>query len=481
MDIDAREYGARAVELKLITSGQLQDCWQQLGVRGGPVMELVRLLHREKLMTSWQTNRLLSGKTDSFFLNRYKMLDRVAYGSFARVYRTVDPKTGDIFALKVLRRRWSRDRDMVARFHREGRVAVTLRHPNIVRTYEVAGNGSQHFIVMDFVEGGNLRDFLKVHGKLAPADAVRIAGDMARGLTYAVGRGLTHRDVKPSNILLELDGSAKLADFGLADLENEVEADKMALKSQRTVEYASLERATKVRPGDARSDIFFLGAILFQMVSGSSPFPEVMGNSRLIRRRFDTPPSLDRVAPDVPPRLAQVIGKMLSFDPEHRHQHVANVLQELLELERYLKRTEELAHVVGSKSASSDDEARWVLLVEQNPRLQAVLRNRFSKLGYRMVITSDARLGLERFKARPTDAVIVDEQGFERGDLAAVKDLIQHATARTPRPAVVVVQAEPGTSPPQNHLSVDRVLIKPSLRQLRETVQELVPATPPEA
>src|SRR5262249_31204696 len=156
---------------------------------------------------------------DGYFLGGYRILYKIASGSFGRVYRADDPRTGTIVAVKVLRRKWSEDPHNIELFEREGRLGMGLRHPNIVEVLAVNRGRvtRQHYIVMEFVEGENLRQLLHRRKKLPPADALRILEEATTGLAYAFSKKLTHRDMKLTNVLLSTkEGVAKLVDFGLA-------------------------------------------------------------------------------------------------------------------------------------------------------------------------------------------------------------------------------------------------------------------------
>src|SRR5207302_1988283 len=157
-------------------------------------------------------------------------LYKIASGSFGRVYRADDPRSGRIVAVKVLRRKHSEKKHVIDLFEREGRVGMSLRHPNIVEILAVNRDQAsrQYFIVMEFVEGGNLRDFLGIRKKIEPAEGLRILEDVTAGLNYALSQGLTHRDMKLTNVLISSQGIAKLVDFGLAGVysKGQEEADE---------------------------------------------------------------------------------------------------------------------------------------------------------------------------------------------------------------------------------------------------------------
>src|SRR5947209_15002735 len=163
---------------------------------------LFMALERKAYLTPLQTQKLLKQEKDGYFLGGYRLLYKIASGSFGRVYRADDPGSGRVVALKVLRRKWSEDKHNIELFEREGRVGLTLRHPNIVEILAVNRDPAsrQYFIVMEFVEGGSLRDFLTIRKRLEPAETLRILEDVSSGLHHALTQGLTHRDMKLTNI-----------------------------------------------------------------------------------------------------------------------------------------------------------------------------------------------------------------------------------------------------------------------------------------
>ena len=191
-------------------------------------------------------------------------------------------------ALKVLRNTLQREPRPVQLFVREGRVGCTLRHPNIVPIYDVVSKGRSHFLVMEFVEGRNLREFVKIRKKLDPIEATRLMIGITDGMRYAFEHGLTHRDLKMSNVLVSSRGEAKIVDFGLASMDETLTDDALAdLPNTRTIDYAALERATGVRKDDTRSDIYFLGCIYYNMLTGKPPLAETRDRlQRLSKQRF---------------------------------------------------------------------------------------------------------------------------------------------------------------------------------------------------
>src|SRR5262249_39335211 len=155
---------------------QLNEAWDEVGRRNTDPFALLRVLERKGNLTPYQSTKLLKGDEEGYFLGGYRILYKISAGSFGRVYRADDPATGRVVAIKVLRRRWSEDPQRIEMFEREAKLGMSLRHPNIVEILAISHEATtgQYFIVMEFVEGGNLREILQIHKKLEPKKALRI-------------------------------------------------------------------------------------------------------------------------------------------------------------------------------------------------------------------------------------------------------------------------------------------------------------------
>ena len=209
----AEELGRTLVRLRLVEPSQLDECLVRLEPRKNKPADLLQVLEAKNYLTSYQISRLSKGETDQLVLGEYKLMYRNASGSFARVFRACSIEDGRMVGLKLLRQRWAKDQKTVREFHREAEVCKQLRHPNIVPIYEVGSDGDYHYFTMEFIEGGNLHDFINIRKKLSPVEATRCLLDMSKGLDYALAKGITHRDMKLSNVLLSTQGVAKLVDF----------------------------------------------------------------------------------------------------------------------------------------------------------------------------------------------------------------------------------------------------------------------------
>lgn len=422
---DAAEFANLAVRVGLLEDNVAKEALYELDDKTAPPEAMARLLERRGLITPLQTSRLMKGEVDGYVLGGYRLMYKIASGSFGRVYRGADPATGQTVAIKVLRKKWTEDKRRVELFEREGRLGLSITHPNIVQILAVSrdANTGQYFIVMEFVEGGNLRDILTIRRKLELDEALRIIEECAAALTYAASRGLTHRDIKPTNILLSTDKVAKLVDFGLAEMshagpqvistvgpasrgnkkgDDEAEVD-------RTVDYAGLERVTGLKKGDPRSDIFFLGTVFFEMLTGHAILPPTKDrNASMLRQRFELDETVRQLGPEygLPANVTALVAKMIAFDPNQRFQTPALMLEAIKNV-----RSELASGGTKSRQASGP---LTIFVVEANAKLQDVFREKFKQLGFRVLISIDPKEAVRRYTQQPYHAVLIDEGSIGR-------------------------------------------------------------------
>lgn len=472
----AEQLSQRAQDVNVLTEQQAQTVWSELGSRNVDLDTFAQVLVRKGLLTNYQLERLMKGLRSGFFYGDYKVQYSVGSGTFARVFRAVHRKTGEVFAVKVLRTSKSNDPTETELFRREGELGATLKHPNIVPIHEVYSKAGVHYIVMDFVEGRNLRELYKVRKQFGPIEAANITADIVAGLNGAFQLGVTHRDLKMSNVLVASTGKAMLVDFGLAALEEEV-ADGEAANA-RAIDYAGLERATGMRKDDTRSDIFFAGCMFYQMVSGRPPLSETRDRmQRLAKSRYQEIPPLASIAPEVPPVLTMVINKAIEFDPARRYQTPGEMLADL---KLAIKRAETGAEhakkqdkSVGTEGLGPDGQPRKLMVVESSIKRQDVLRELFKRNGYRVLVTTDPERALDRFRSDPATAEIVVFCTGEIGQPALeMFNRFGEETATRDLPAVLLLD-EAQKSWKSHAATSDhrRCLAMPiKLRELREAV-----------
>ncbi len=442
-NLDASAVAQQAIGLGLLTTEQVQDAWGELGQRGGDPDPFLRLCERKGLLTPWQSAKLVKGDPDGYFLGGYRILYKIASGSFGRVYRADDPRTGTVVAIKVLRRKWSEDKHNVELFEREGRLGMTLRHPNVVEILAVNRDPQtkQHYIVMEFVEGGNLREILVIRKRLEPAEALRYIEEAATGLAYAFSQGLTHRDMKLTNVLISSQGVAKLVDFGLAEEGKHTMAGLRGdpLQIDRTVDYAGLEKATNVPHGDVRSDIYFLGCVLYELLTGRRPLDMPKDpRARMRRERFINvrPIEPEEVGGQV--AVIRLVRNMMSLNPAERFQTPSQLLDAIREVRREI---EGKAAVAGPKGGNSS--AKTVFVVESDEGLQDKMRAKLKERGYRVLIAADPIRARDRFRQQPFDALIVDARTTGEDGFSVFESVVKQAErAHAPLAALLILDED---------------------------------------
>ncbi len=414
------------------------------------------------------------------------MLYKVASGSFKgfRVpSRADDPRSGRIVAVKVLRRRWSEDQQRIDLFIREGRVGQTLKHPNIVEVVAMSHDKAtnQYFIVMEFVEGGNLREILQIRKTLSVAESLRILEDAAAGLTYAYARGVTHRDIKLTNLLISSQGGAKLVDFGLAQFFAAMERESKD-KVDRTVDYAGLEKATNVKTGDVRSDIFFLGCVFYEMLTGRPPLAMMRDKqARMHKQRFDNIPPLPRDEVQAPPSVFQLCETMMALAPLQRYQTPSQLLDAVKAARRDVEGKTAGAATGGGSRPPRKPERSAVTVVEQGDeeRLQDAVRDKFKEMGFRVLISTDPQRALDRFRQQPYDGLIVDARTTgDEGRLVFEHILDEAGRKQCPCAGILILgedQADWVHRTRQRNNAA--LLIDPgvTMKALKRKIQELLP------
>ncbi len=279
-------------------------------------------------------------------LGHYSILEKLGSGGMGEVFRAHDTRLGRDVALKTLLPELAADEERRARFEREARAVAALNHPNIVTLYSIESSGSVHFLTMELVSGTTLSAAIPPGGL-----PVERFFDLALPLADAIGtaheHGVTHRDLKPANVMVTGKGHIKVLDFGLAKLRPKVfgEHEETAMLSEArtmrgqvlgTLSYMSPEQA-EGREIDHRTDIFSLGVLLHEMLTGRRPFTGQSTASILSALLRDTPPPVTDARPDVPPQLARVIQRALEKDPQRRYQSLTDLRSDLAEIRRELQ------------------------------------------------------------------------------------------------------------------------------------------------
>jgi serine/threonine-protein kinase len=327
-----------AIRSQLLDAESLKACWNAIpqAKRDAPEHLDRRLAQKAldaRLLTLWQARHLLAGRTKGFKHDRYVLLDLISEGGMGRVFLAKDTRLKRQVALKLLSPARLNNPRAIARFQREALVGAQLKHENLVHIYDFGESRGRYFLVMEYIEGTTVWAEIVEKGPMAPATAVRIASQVAQGLEHLHRRGLIHRDVNPRNILLASDGSAKLADLGLAiDLEVH---DRVTREGSTvgTFDYMSPEQTRDARAADIRSDIYSLGCTLYQMISGELPFAGASLPEKLIAQKTMDPTPLDKLLPGLSRELAGIVARMLRRNPDERYATSALVAEALKQFE----------------------------------------------------------------------------------------------------------------------------------------------------
>jgi serine/threonine-protein kinase len=261
-------------------------------------------------------------ETTHVLADRYELGPVLGEGGMARVYRGLDRQLRRPVAVKVLAPPFDRDRSFVERFRREARAAAGLSHPNIVAVFDSGSDDGTHFIVTELVEGETLAERLKRDGPMPPAEAVAVSVDIARALAAAHERGLIHRDIKPGNVMVLPDGRVKVVDFGIARAAGSDTLTGTGVVLGSTA-YLSPEQAGG-QPVDERADLYALGCVLYEMLTGHVPFRADTPIATMYRHVNEDAPPPSTISP-VQPELEAVVMRCLEKDPKRRYASAAEL------------------------------------------------------------------------------------------------------------------------------------------------------------
>ena len=261
----------------------------------------------------------------SFLSDRYEILSKVGAGGMSDVYKAKDHILSRFVAIKVLKQEFSEDSSFVTKFRAEAQSAAGLEHPNIVNIYDVGSENGMYYIVMEYVEGITLKTYIEKKGQLSFKESASIAIQVARGIESAHNKNIIHRDIKPQNIIISTEGKVKVTDFGIAKAtsSNTISSDVMG-----SVHYASPEQA---RNGfvDGRSDIYSLGIVMFEMVTGRVPFDGETTVAVALQHLQEEIARPSKYAPDLPISFEKIILKCTQKTPDRRYQTIEELLADI--------------------------------------------------------------------------------------------------------------------------------------------------------
>jgi serine/threonine protein kinase len=336
---------------KLLSPAQLTAAAEHPSA--GSAAGLARALEAEGVLTGYQAEQLLAGKSRGFVLGPYRILDYLGQGATAYIFKAAHTATQQVVAVKVLKPEVLGNPEAHESFWREIRAAGRLRHPNIVAAYDAGKSGKAYYLVLEYVDGVTLKRLVRRGGRLPIPLACEVVRQATEVLHYAHAQGVVHRDIKPGNLLIaglpggraagpppggwpaaeELRKSVtvKVFDFGIARL-RKPRATTLLLGPGEvcgTPDFIAPEQAQNAHAADVRSDLYSLGCTLYFALAGKPPFPGATALEKLLGHQMDEPTPLERRRPEVPARLAAIVRRLLDKDPARRFQTAGELAEAL--------------------------------------------------------------------------------------------------------------------------------------------------------
>ena len=309
---------------------------------------------------SWRLGKTLDG--------RYEMISVLGIGGMAVVYKAFDHKLKRNVAIKVLRDDVAMDSQSRRRFRTEYQAVGMLSHPNIRAVYDVVSSGDTEYIVMEYVEGINLKQYLKKKGALSWKETLHFSTQIAKALSHAHSKGIIHMDIKPQNIMLPRDGTAKVADFGIAQLGDTSEDQDDSEEAVGSIHYISPEQA-RGEAVDARSDIYSLGVVMYEMLTGKLPFDGESVAEVAVKHFTVVPEAPTAINPEIPPELEEITLHAMQPDPNERYHSIDEMLSDLEDFRK--GQTASISQVVRKALAEQTPEPKQ----KQRDEIHVITKN----------------------------------------------------------------------------------------------------------
>jgi len=335
MAVTVRQFVESIVQSGLMTAAEVSAFEQGLSPRNRPqdAQSLARELVQAGKLTKYQAQLVYQGKTKGLVFGEYTVLDKLGQGGMGVVLKAQHRRMKRLVAIKVLPASAVKSAEAVKRFYREVEAAAKLTHPNIVTAYDASESDGIHYLVMEYVEGKDLASVVKERGPLEVKQALDCTLQAAKGLEYAHGEGIIHRDIKPGNLLLDKKGTVKILDMGLARValavgSDDPGAERLTQSGQvmGTCDYMAPEQAEDTRKADQRSDIYSLGCTLYRLLTGKVPYGGDSLVQILLAHQNAPVPSLRGARPDVPESVEAIFQKMMAKRPDERYQSMGEVI-----------------------------------------------------------------------------------------------------------------------------------------------------------
>ncbi len=318
----------------------------------------------ETLVSPSEPPQVLQGRlaTGTLFARRYEIIEELGQGGMGKVYKVFDKKIKDKVALKLIKPEVASDENTIERFSSELKLARQISHKSVCRMFDISEEEGMHYITMEYVSGEDLKNMIRMMGRLSPGQAISIFKQVCEGLAEAHRLGIVHRDLKPSNVMIDREGRAKIMDFGIA---RSVETKGITGVGViiGTPEYMSPEQV-EGKDVDRRSDIYALGVILYEMLTGRVPFEGDTPLSVALKHKTEVPEDMTKVNPQIPRNFSLVVLRCLEKSRETRYQDIEDVLADLLKVEQGIPAAERVLpkrKAITSKEITQTFKSRWRL------------------------------------------------------------------------------------------------------------------------
>ena len=362
----------------LLTDDQLAELARCPEARDPAPTPLARVIFQRGWLTRFQLNMIAAGSAKGLTVGPYVVLDRIGEGGMGMIYKARHQHMQRIVALKVIRKEKLASPDAVSRFYREVQMAGTLHHPNIVLAYDAGQAGNTHYFAMEYIDGVDLSHLVKEKGPLPVAQACDYIRQIAVALQHAHEKGLVHRDVKPSNMLLSRGPKGdvvKLLDMGLARSQSGGDTGLTKIGAViGTPDYLAPEQAMNSKAADIRADLYSLGCSLFYLLSGRPPFTANELTEVLLKHQMEKPTPLAQLGVDVPKKVQAILDRLMAKQPDQRYQTPAELIEDL---EPFSGTTSDAGSIKPRKNQPADDWSTVALdndQEEESPGRSATVR-----------------------------------------------------------------------------------------------------------
>ena len=326
---------ATALAADLIAPAQLPRAEAAIPADAETPVDAARALVAAGLLTRFQAERLVAGRTDGFHLGAYVILEQIGRGAMGRVYKAKHQTLNRFVAIKVFASEWTRSTAAQQAFRHEARTAAQLNHPNIVTAYDANEHAGRFYLVCELVDGPNLETLIRDRGLLPVSEVCELVRQVATGLEHAHSKGMVHRTIKPTNLLItqpsktSAESLVKIADFGIAKLQPAQGNTPLPGGLLDAADYIAPEQARNPRTADHRADLYSLGAVMYFLLTGKPPFPGGTIEQKVRRHQYEQPGRIERIRPDVPPPVAALVHQLLAKNPDARPASAAEVVERL--------------------------------------------------------------------------------------------------------------------------------------------------------